>query len=179
MKNLLMIVVISIIGISAATAQIGKIQAKNCINKSNEILFKARDEVKIHKVFTGDLTKALIHQRFAVKQYKENHFVKAFFHAVSARYYANLAINKNTGQIRMFIVTLSEAEKDLIVNNPELSYWQPSKSGQEQQHYNQTFIDVAVHESRRKELDHVGPFPNNDNILINDNTQFENLQPQY
>ncbi|MBN2730158.1 MAG: hypothetical protein JXR53_13115 [Bacteroidales bacterium] len=179
MKKLLLIALISFVGIKASNAQIGMLQAKSFINITNEFIMKSQHQLQIHHVYNGDFSHAVRHQRYAIKLFKERQYGKAFFHSVSARYYANLCINANAGEHKMFIETLSDVEKELIINNPTIGYWQPSRTGQETQHLNQTFVNVAVHQTRRQELDHIAPFVNIDKDLENGDLQIENLQTQY
>ncbi|PLX08764.1 MAG: hypothetical protein C0596_05535 [Marinilabiliales bacterium] len=71
------------------------------------MVLKAKNEVKIHKVFTGDLKQAIIYEDEAIRLFKNEKYGAAFYHSYIARFYANKSINANTGCDKKFIETLS------------------------------------------------------------------------
>lgn len=179
-KTALIIVSILCFGIISSSAQdrigITKLQAKNFIEKTNGIIYDAQAKIKTHKIYSGDFTKAVVHQRYALNMFKQKKYTKALYHSHSARYYANQSINANMHSNIKLIIHLSEIEKGILIDNSDaglMEHWQPSKTGTETQ-----FTEMATHNVLKKEVDHADSNynKNNDKIL---STSKLNLQLQY
>ena len=176
MKKLSMLCVILAFGLSVHAlpgTEIGMVQAKTMINKTNEIIFIARKELRTHHVYNGDFTRAVHFQQYAIQQFRERKYTKAFYQSLVARYYANLSINANTGNNRLFINTLSNVEQKIVIddtsagiNNP----WPGQNAKAEKR--NNFFVTVATNEAR-KEWDHVGVDVNQDEALKDGDLQIE------
>jgi hypothetical protein len=71
--------------------------AKRVIRRTAVVIVIAHKKVKEGKVYTGNLARAVAHQRFARKLYREGKFFRAIHHARRARFLAMLAIKANKG----------------------------------------------------------------------------------
>lgn len=155
---------------------IGVIEAKNFINKTNEFIVQARKELIAHHVHSGDFSHVIRHQRFAIQLFQEKNYTKAFYHSVSARYYAHASIKANTGMQAMFISVLSEPEQRIVIEDTGAGVSNPWPGDMAKiEKKNAFFVDLAVHESRRKELDHVGAFVNLDKDYETNDPGIDNL----
>lgn len=169
MKKMLLLSVVLVLGFSLQAQpekNITQIQTKTIINKTNEYIFIARKEMRTHHVYSGDLSHAIRHQRYAIQMYKDRNYAKAFFHAVSARHYANLSINANTGGHRMLIDILSETEQNILIDNPDsgLTNSWPGKTAPKLKR-NNFFVDIAINGVHRRDIDHIGTYVNQDKEL--------------
>lgn len=72
-------------------------KAKNVINRSAAVVYTAHKWTMANKVFTGNLKKAVVHQRFAIKLFNDGKYMKAIHHARRARELARLQIEANAG----------------------------------------------------------------------------------
>ena len=72
--------------------------APRILDKTNLVVSAAYNKVKENKNFTGDLSKAVAHQRFAKKLYMTGQFHRAIHQARIAREYAIKAIKANKGE---------------------------------------------------------------------------------
>jgi hypothetical protein len=76
---------------------IKKEQAKRIIRRTAVVILAAHKKVKEGKVYTGDLARAIAHQKFAIKLYREGKYFKAIHHSRRARMLAIMAIKANKG----------------------------------------------------------------------------------
>lgn len=76
-----------------------KIKAKRCIRRTAAVIVKAHKQVKENKVYTGNLAKAVRHQRYAKHLYKKGNYVRAIHQSRMARRMAFLAIKANKGTV--------------------------------------------------------------------------------
>lgn len=76
-----------------------KIRAKRVIRRTAAVIVKAHKLTKENKVYTGNLAKAVRHQRYAKHLYKKGNFVRAIHQSRLARKYAFLAIKANKGTV--------------------------------------------------------------------------------
>ncbi|MBN2730159.1 MAG: hypothetical protein JXR53_13120 [Bacteroidales bacterium] len=177
MKKLLIISLIfaSALSLNAQPgSRITQIQAKTMINKTNEYIFIARKEMRTHHVYSGDLSHAIRHQRYAIQMYEDRNYTKAFFHAASARHYANLSINANTGGQRMLIDIFSENEQNILIDNADsgLTNSWPGKTAPKLKR-NNFFVDIAINGVHRRDIDHIGTFINQDKELESGDLEIE------
>jgi len=98
-------------------AQKNKARAKEFINRTNSILKYAKEAVQKNKVYTGDLNKAIHHQKYARKLFKEGKFKTASFHSQRARSLAFQAIKANKTEVKPSM-NLTADEQDLIKDIP-------------------------------------------------------------
>ena len=91
---------LSVTDSSAATLggpQVKKEQTKRVIRRTTVVILVAHKKVKEGKVYTGNLAKAIAHQKFARKLYRNGKFFRAIHHSRRARHLAILAIKANKG----------------------------------------------------------------------------------
>jgi hypothetical protein len=72
-------------------------KAKKVINRTAIVVYAAHKQTIANQVFTGNLKKAVIHQRIAIKLFHEGKFMKAIHHSRRARDLARLQIEANHG----------------------------------------------------------------------------------
>ncbi len=78
--------------------QADKIHARRVIRRTAIVIRHAQKMVKQNKVYTGNLARAVAHQRFARRLFLEGKFLRAMHQARRARHFAILAIQANKGQ---------------------------------------------------------------------------------
>ncbi|MBQ19746.1 MAG: hypothetical protein P1U44_05985 [Vicingaceae bacterium] len=78
-------------------ANVSNVDASKVLNKTNQAITAAFTTVKDKKVYTGDLSKAVHHQKIAKKLMSENKNFRAIHHSRMARTLAfrSLRLNKN------------------------------------------------------------------------------------
>jgi hypothetical protein len=81
----------------AKAGKADKVQARRVIHRTSSTLLIAQKKVKENKVYTGNLAKAVSHQRYARRLYVEGKFLRAMLHSRRARELAVLAIRANKG----------------------------------------------------------------------------------
>ncbi len=85
-------------GITSINAQsVVKQKTKRIINNTAAVIHKAHKETIVHKVYTGDLKKAISHQRFAIHLYNEGRYMRAMHHSRRARVLAYAHTQANIG----------------------------------------------------------------------------------
>jgi hypothetical protein len=107
-----LVVLFLMVGITYAEAQPGarrrnpppprvrkaeKIHARRVIRRTAFVIHAAHKAVKENKVYTGNLARAVAHQRFARKLYVRGRFLRAMHQSRLARRYAILALQANKG----------------------------------------------------------------------------------
>jgi len=110
-------------------------QSFKVIKRTNHVIIVAHKAVKKYKVYTGDLAKAVHHQRYAKVLLRNHKAHKAMQHSRLARKYAFKAIRSNKGTVnkeynfnaeenKTMGETISDAEleKELKDNNPTVSF---------------------------------------------------------
>ena len=81
----------------AGPPQVKKHQAKRIIRKTAVVILIAHKKVKEGKVYTGNLARAVSHQKFAIHLYKTGKYFRAIHHSRRARTLALAAIKANKG----------------------------------------------------------------------------------
>jgi hypothetical protein len=82
---------------------------KSFFKHTNKIILEAKKVVKQNKKYTGNLSKAIAHQKFALKLLKkEKKSQQALQHSSLARSYAKKAIEANKGILNKDLETSSE-----------------------------------------------------------------------
>jgi len=105
------------------------------LKKTNKVIIAAHSQVKKNKVYTGDLSKAVHHQKYAKKLLKKHKAHYSMQHSRIARKYAIKAIKNNKGTVgkemefnneenKIIGKTISdeELEKELLKNEPNTTY---------------------------------------------------------
>lgn len=77
--------------------QVKKHQAKRIIRKTAVVILVAHKKVNEGKVYTGNLARAVSHQKFALHLYREGKYFRAIHHSRRARMLALAAIKANKG----------------------------------------------------------------------------------
>ncbi|MDQ3111746.1 MAG: hypothetical protein M3R17_17795 [Bacteroidota bacterium] len=81
----------------AAVRKADKIHARRVIRRTAYVILHAQKKVKENKNYTGDLARAIAHQRYARKLYFQGKFLRAMHQSRRARHFAILAIQANKG----------------------------------------------------------------------------------
>jgi hypothetical protein len=117
-KTLIFLIVsLFFLSITLVDAQPVKAKTKVYLNRTNVVLRLAANQVKTNKVYTGNLTKAIDHQKFAQELFTEGKFQKAIFHSHRARVLAHLVIEANKGKVNSDMKD-SNAESELLKDMP-------------------------------------------------------------
>ena len=80
-----------------AGPMVKKEQAKRILRRTAVVILVAHKKVKEGKVYTGDLARAIAHQKFALKLYREGKYFRAIHHSRRAKMLAIMAIKANKG----------------------------------------------------------------------------------
>ena len=92
------------------------------LNKTNKVIKHADKKVKEGKVYTGALTKAVGHQKAAIKHFNKGEFKKAMGLSYKARKLAFHAIKANKGKVEpnWEVSDEDKAEMDTVPSDEEL-----------------------------------------------------------
>ncbi|MCC7301434.1 MAG: hypothetical protein IT233_02220 [Bacteroidia bacterium] len=130
LKNLLLIFLMAAVAVPVAAQKkkvvvvspgghpkVEKHHARKVLHRTAVVIFHAHKWVKQGKNYTGDLAKAIAHQRFAKKLYAQGKYHRAIHQSRVARLYAIKAIKANKGtDIEESKIT--EEEKELFKSGP-------------------------------------------------------------
>ncbi|MCS6823098.1 MAG: hypothetical protein NZ529_02295 [Cytophagaceae bacterium] len=94
-----------------------KAKAKAAIAKTNRAIYVALKAVKTNKVYSGNLGKAIKHQRYAKKLYINGEYAKSFYHTRRARMLAREALKANRGTANLDFNESAE-EKEFAKDSP-------------------------------------------------------------
>ncbi len=110
-------------------------QTMKVIKRTNHVIINAHKAVKKQKVYTGNLSKAVHHQRYAKKMLKKHKTHRAMQHSRLARRYALITIRHNKGTINKEYnfsaeenkaigeaIADAELEKELKDSNPNIKF---------------------------------------------------------
>lgn len=97
--------------------QVKKEQAKRVIRRTAVVIHVARKKVREGKVYTGNLARAVAHQRLAIRLYREGKFFRAIHHSRRARHLAILAIKANKGA-ETADMRMTKEEQDTMKGGP-------------------------------------------------------------
>ena len=95
-KNFLLLLMIPSLT-AFAGPMVKKEQAKRILRRTAVVILVAHKKVKEGKVYTGNLARAIAHQKFALKLYREGKYFRAIHHSRRAKFLAMLAIKANKG----------------------------------------------------------------------------------
>jgi hypothetical protein len=112
------VIVLAMIVFQASAQVTLKQDARNFINRTNNIIMKAKGAVEVGKVYTGDVTKAVHHQKYAREMFKQGKFNDAIFHSYRARQLAFAAIKANKAAVSDDMQA-TDNEKTLVKNIPD------------------------------------------------------------
>ncbi|MFI5163746.1 MAG: hypothetical protein ACHQHP_00690 [Bacteroidia bacterium] len=101
-----------------APGPIKKDQARHVIRKTATIILVAHKRVKEGKVYTGDLARAIAHQKYAIKLYRAGEYFRAIHHSRRARFLAIEAIKANKGA-EMAEWKMTKEEEQSMANGPK------------------------------------------------------------
>lgn len=96
-----------------------KVHARRVIRRTAYVILAAQKKVKENKVYTGDLARAIAHQRLARKLYFRGEFLRAMHQSRRARYFAILAIQANKGTETSDMKL--DAQDDQVMNDNPVS----------------------------------------------------------
>lgn len=96
---------------------LSKEKTKAFLKKTTVVIIHAKKQVSEGKNFTGDLSKAITHQKMARSFYKKGMLFKAVHHSKIARDYATKSIKANKGK-EIEESKFSLEENELLVNAP-------------------------------------------------------------
>lgn len=94
---LLFSVLFSLPAAIAHEPEVKKAQARHIIRKTAVVILVAHKKVKEGKVYTGNLARAIAHQKHAIHLYRAGKFYRSIHHSRRARFLALLAIKANKG----------------------------------------------------------------------------------
>lgn len=127
---------------------ITKIHAHRVIRRTAGVINIAYIKVKENKNYTGDLARAVAHQRFARKLYRRGMYLRAIHHSRVGRIYAIKAIKANKGADSNDYSFTAE-EEELMKNPPsdqalmdELTKDDPAQSNLKDQNVDVKDIDL-------------------------------------
>lgn len=100
------------------TGTVKKDQARLTIRKTAVIIIIAYKKVKEGKVYTGNLARAVAHQKYAIKLYRAGEYFSAIHHSRRARFLAIEVIKANKGA-EMEEWKLSKEEQSATANGPK------------------------------------------------------------
>lgn len=92
-------------------------RARGFLNRTSVVLVSAKTELNKGKNYTGDFSRAVAHQRYAVRLFRNGFYQKAINHSHRARMLALAVIRSNKGQVQRDW-ELNKEEKDLHANTP-------------------------------------------------------------
>lgn len=94
-----------------------KIHAHKVIRRTAVVILTAHKKVKENKNYTGDLARAINHQKFARKLYRRGMYLRAIHHSRYARLCAIKAIKANKGD-ESAETKFTPEEEELMKNPP-------------------------------------------------------------
>ena len=95
-----------------------KIIAHRVLVKTAFVIHHAYKKVKENKVYTGNLARAMRHQKYARMLYRQGKYVRAMHQSRRARYFALLAIKANKGEETDDMKFSKEDEASMNKNKP-------------------------------------------------------------
>lgn len=86
MRKSIVVFMIMMVGLLQSVAQPAmKEKARSVINRTAHVILSAHKATIAHQQFTGNLQRAVVHQRLAINFYHDGKFGKAIAHSVRAR----------------------------------------------------------------------------------------------
>lgn len=120
LKKMLLFIIAPLIFISAQAQpgrKIMKVKTHRVIRRTAIVIASAHNKVKENKVYTGNLGKAVAHQKFARSLFRRGMYARAIHHSRRARLLAAMAIKANKGE-QLKEETQTDEENELMKNAP-------------------------------------------------------------
>lgn len=125
LRTLIVLMMVPFMGVSvhASTGKLmagpkaNKAVAHRVLKKTAYVIMIAHKKVKEGKNYTGDLAKAIAHQKYAKKLYAQGKYLKAIHHSRRARALAVKAIIANGGS-ETSEMKFSKEDEDVFAANP-------------------------------------------------------------
>lgn len=112
---LMMLMVLSLGELSAQPAL--KNRSRRFINRTSMVILAAKKDLQQGKIYTGDFSRAVAHQRYARKLFMNGFYQKAIYHSHRARMLAFAVIRTNKGVVK-HEWELDKEESVLPANQP-------------------------------------------------------------
>lgn len=97
--------------------RVEKHHARKVLHRTSVVIFHAHKQVKLNKNYTGDLAKAIAHQKLAKKLYLKGKYYRAIHQSRVARIFAVKAIKANKGSM-IEECKMTPEEEELMKNGP-------------------------------------------------------------
>jgi superfamily II RNA helicase len=97
--------------------KVDKFQARKVLHRTSIVIYYAHKQVKASKNYTGDLAKAIGHQKHARKLYLQGKYYRAIHHSRVARAFAVKAIKANKAK-EIEECKFTPEEEELLKNGP-------------------------------------------------------------
>ncbi len=110
-KTIIVLLLVSAFAFEASAGPVERIHAKRFLRRTAAVIIHAHKVVKEGKVYTGNLARAIAHQHYARKLYREGKYLRAIHHSRRARHLAFLAIAANKGKEPADLKMNAEEEK--------------------------------------------------------------------
>lgn len=131
-----------------AARRADKVHARRVIRRTAIVIQHAQQKVKENKVYTGNLARAVAHQRYARRLYLQGRYLRAMHHSRRARQLAILAIKANKGT-ETDDMTYNKEDEDIMNSEPvsdkelddELAKEMPNQSNKDED-----FVDAVLTE---------------------------------
>lgn len=115
--KIILLALLSISALLQAQPRRERVIAKRVLKKTAFVIVVAHKKVKENKNFTGDLSKAVAHQRFAKKLFIAGRYKRAVHQSRLARAYAIRAIKANKG-VESADLAYAKEDEELLNNAP-------------------------------------------------------------
>jgi hypothetical protein len=97
---LLVLCMLTLAASNASAIRVSRDASKTLLDRTNMVLLAAQAELKAGQVYTGNLAKAIAHQRYATELWVQGNFTDAIYHSRRARILALSVINLNNGVVK-------------------------------------------------------------------------------
>jgi len=86
MRSFLVMLIFALVGVMQVNAQpTMKEKARHVISRTAHVIYAAHKATVAHHQFTGNLQRAVVHQRLAINFYRDGKYGKAIAHSIRAR----------------------------------------------------------------------------------------------
>ncbi|TND01783.1 MAG: hypothetical protein FD123_4159 [Bacteroidetes bacterium] len=138
----------------AAKRHADKVHARRAIRRTTFVIHRAHKAVKENKVYTGNLARAVAHQRFARRLYMNGKFLRAMHQSRVARRYAILALKANKGE-ESADLAFDKEDEAIMNDNPvsdqelqaELDKEMPGYSTKDEDFVDKEISDIDIGEN--------------------------------
>lgn len=116
-KAAMLVLCLTISAANASAIRVSRDASKYLLDRTNLVLLAAQAELKAGQVYTGNLAKAIAHQRYATSLWVDGNYADAVNHSYRARVLALSVINVNNGIIKA-AYDFDKAEQRYIKSAP-------------------------------------------------------------